>query len=47
MDIQPTFTAVTATNQAASSTDSELVARVREGEIDAFEIIMRRHNQRL
>ncbi len=30
-----------------SVTDSELVARVRKGNIDAFEIIMRRHNQRL
>ncbi|MEE9411508.1 MAG: RNA polymerase sigma factor [Methylococcales bacterium] len=30
-----------------SATDSELVARVRCGEMQAFEVIMRRHNQRL
>ncbi len=30
-----------------SATDSELVTRIRCGETQAFEIIMRRHNQRL
>jgi len=29
------------------ATDSELVARIRAGEIEIFELIMRRHNQRL
>lgn len=31
----------------AFTTDSQLVAKVRDGNINAFEIIMRRHNQRL
>lgn len=31
----------------AAATDNELVARIRGGDIDALEIIMRRHNQRL
>jgi len=30
-----------------SATDTELVLRVRCGELEAFEVIMRRHNQRL
>lgn len=33
--------------QTASCSDHELVARVRAGELDAYEGIMRRHNQRL
>lgn len=31
----------------AALTDEELVQRVREGEVPLFEVIMRRHNQRL
>ncbi len=30
-----------------TATDSELVERIRDGDIDTFELIMRRHNQRL
>jgi len=45
--MRPGLTTNTPAKSTASATDSELVARVREGEIDAFEIIMRRHNQRL
>lgn len=33
--------------QAVSLTDEEVVVRVREGEIQLFEILMRRYNQRL
>jgi RNA polymerase sigma-70 factor (ECF subfamily) len=32
---------------SAQSSDATVVARVRAGETDAFELIMRRHNQRL
>jgi len=46
MDIQPGFTTNTTTS-STSKRDSELVAQIREGHVDAFEIIMRRHNQRL
>lgn len=35
------------TKSVVTATDNELVAQVRAGEIDAYEIIMRRHNQRL
>jgi len=47
MDMQPTLTTNKSAKLTASATDSELVARVHEGQIDAFEVIMRRHNQRL
>lgn len=35
------------TKSVTTVTDSELVTKVRAGEIDVFEIIMRHHNQRL
>ncbi len=47
MNMQPGFTIDTSTKSTDSATDSELVRCVREGEVNAFEIIMRRHNQRL
>ena len=47
MDTQATITAESPAQPVTSAADSELIERVREGEIEAFEIIMRRHNQRL
>src|SRR5947209_13994893 len=35
------------TSAAASQTDEDLVRRIRAGETDLFEAIMRRYNQRL
>jgi len=45
MDIQSPLSINTQANSA--TTDGELIAMVRSGNVDAFEFIMRRHNQRL
>jgi RNA polymerase sigma-70 factor (ECF subfamily) len=43
----PTSAAQTATARLAVPTDSEIVGRVRAGEHALFEVLMRRHNQRI
>lgn len=47
MDIQTNSITNTSPQAIDPVSDSELVTRVREGVVDAFEIIMRRYNQRL
>lgn len=47
MEIRTGRVTHTVQQSAVAVTDHELVARVRTGDIDAFECIMRRHNQRL
>jgi RNA polymerase sigma-70 factor, ECF subfamily len=44
---RPTAAATAAPTGAATASDDELVERIRGGDRSAFELIMRRHNQRL
>jgi len=46
MNLQPT-SEINEPEKSSSSSDMKVVERVRDGDIEAFEIIMRRHNQRL
>jgi RNA polymerase sigma-70 factor (ECF subfamily) len=47
MDLQHALPQSTPAASTDTATDSELVARIRAGEVEVFEIVMRRHNQRL
>ena len=47
MDLQNAISQNITVTSYDTATDSELVAKIKAGDVDLFEIIMRRHNQRL